>query len=225
MTPQMVSTHAGALEIYTTNTGFRASRYASGSVQSWEKACLQGGIVDVSFSLPGEPGAPGVWRAPLRRPPPPGTLLLPPAHRRRCHATHRHLDAHSLCFCLRHARPAISSQARHLDARQPRASNLPALERWPLALLLRRVRPVSRRAGGTLGLGAIASAPSWNLPGTFPSARHPPPQQTHEPTRHSTHRYPVPATARHCSPLPPRGTLLPRGTVLSACSDRDTGAF
>ncbi|EOD34380.1 hypothetical protein EMIHUDRAFT_449354 [Emiliania huxleyi CCMP1516] len=28
MTPQMVSTHAGALEIYTTNTGFRASRPA-----------------------------------------------------------------------------------------------------------------------------------------------------------------------------------------------------
>ena len=51
------------------------------------------------------------------------------------------------------------------------------------------------------------------------------PLPIHEPTRHSTHRYPVPATARHCSPLPPRGTLLPRGTVLSACSDRNTGAF
>ena len=145
MTPQMVSTHAGALEIYTTNTGFRASRYASGSVQSWEKACLQGGIVDVSFSLPGEPGAPGVWRAPLRRPPPPGTLLLPPAHRRRCHATHRHLDADSLCFCLRHARPAILSQA-------PPSCHRPAI--WMLGNLGRATYPLSNDGLWPFSFGA-----------------------------------------------------------------------
>lgn len=38
MTPQMVSTRNGCLEIITTNTGFRAALYASASLQSWSKA-------------------------------------------------------------------------------------------------------------------------------------------------------------------------------------------
>ena len=52
-----------ALEITTTNTGFRDGLFASGSVQGWNKFCVQGGIVDVSFTLPGERGVPGVWPA------------------------------------------------------------------------------------------------------------------------------------------------------------------
>ena len=64
MTPQMVTTADGALTITTTDTGFRsAGQYASGSLQSWNKFCFQGGIVDVAYSLPGDPGLPGVWPA------------------------------------------------------------------------------------------------------------------------------------------------------------------
>jgi len=63
MTPQMVTTRAGAMEITTTNTGFRAAMYASASVQTWNKVCMQGGIVEASFSLPGRAGRPGVWPA------------------------------------------------------------------------------------------------------------------------------------------------------------------
>lgn len=63
MTPQMVSTRAGAMEIRTTNTGFRAAMYASASVQSWNKVCVQGGIVEATVSLPGRAGRPGVWPA------------------------------------------------------------------------------------------------------------------------------------------------------------------
>ena len=63
MTPAMATTRGGALEIRTTNTGFRASMYASASVQSWDKVCVQGGIIEVSFTLPGAPGRPGVWPA------------------------------------------------------------------------------------------------------------------------------------------------------------------
>ena len=60
-TPDAVTTRLGALEITATNTGFRDATYASGSVQGWNKFCLQGGIVDVSYTLPGNPGVPGVW--------------------------------------------------------------------------------------------------------------------------------------------------------------------
>ena len=60
-TPDAVTTRLGALEITATNTGFRDATYASGSVQGWNKFCLQGGIVDVSYTLPGKPGVPGVW--------------------------------------------------------------------------------------------------------------------------------------------------------------------
>jgi beta-glucanase (GH16 family) len=60
---QMVSTRAGSIEIRTTNTGFRAAMYASASVQSWNKVCVQGGIVEVTVSLPGRAGRPGVWPA------------------------------------------------------------------------------------------------------------------------------------------------------------------
>ena len=60
-TPDAVTTRLGALEITATNTGFRDATYASGSVQGWNKFCLQGGIVDVSYTLPGDPGVPGVW--------------------------------------------------------------------------------------------------------------------------------------------------------------------
>ena len=61
LTPDAVTTRLGALEITATNTGFRDAKYASGSVQGWNKFCLQGGIVDVSYTLPGDPGVPGVW--------------------------------------------------------------------------------------------------------------------------------------------------------------------
>lgn len=63
MTPEAVTTRRGALEITTTNTGFRDGAYASGSVQGWNKFCMQGGIIDVSFTLPGAPGLSGVWPA------------------------------------------------------------------------------------------------------------------------------------------------------------------
>ena len=61
LTPDAVTTRLGALEITATNTGFRDAKYASGSVQGWNKFCMQGGIVDVSYTLPGDPGVPGVW--------------------------------------------------------------------------------------------------------------------------------------------------------------------
>ena len=65
MSPDMVTTRNGALEITTTNTGGlgQSAKYSSGSVQSWNKFCFQGGAVEVSFSLPGLPGLPGVWPA------------------------------------------------------------------------------------------------------------------------------------------------------------------
>jgi hypothetical protein len=61
MTPDAVTTRLGALEVTTTNTGFRDSYFASGSVQGWNKFCMQGGIIDISYTLPGRPGVPGVW--------------------------------------------------------------------------------------------------------------------------------------------------------------------
>ena len=63
MTPEAVTTRRGALEITTTNTGFRDGAYASGSVQGWNKFCMQGGVIDVSFTLPGAAGVSGVWPA------------------------------------------------------------------------------------------------------------------------------------------------------------------
>ncbi|CAG8677067.1 3304_t:CDS:2 [Cetraspora pellucida] len=59
--PDMVTTKDGKLQITITNEIIRGLNYKSGMLQSWNKFCFQGGILEVSVSLPGDGKTQGFW--------------------------------------------------------------------------------------------------------------------------------------------------------------------
>jgi hypothetical protein len=63
MRPEMVTTERGFLKITTDRVRYRGTAYSSGQVMSWNKFCLTGGIVEIEFVLPGQPGLGALWPA------------------------------------------------------------------------------------------------------------------------------------------------------------------
>jgi beta-glucanase (GH16 family) len=63
MRPEMVTTERGFLKIQTDKQRYRGTAYSSGQVMSWNKFCMSGGLVEVRFVLPGQPGVEGLWPA------------------------------------------------------------------------------------------------------------------------------------------------------------------
>ncbi|CAG8765327.1 27285_t:CDS:2 [Dentiscutata erythropus] len=61
--PDMVTTKDGKLQITITNEIIHGLNYTSGMLQSWNKFCFQGGILEVSVSLPGDGKTQGFWPA------------------------------------------------------------------------------------------------------------------------------------------------------------------
>jgi len=59
--PDAVTTKNGTLQIRLDPFKNHNLNYRSGMVQSWNKLCFKGGVLEVSASLPGPPGVPGVW--------------------------------------------------------------------------------------------------------------------------------------------------------------------
>jgi beta-glucanase (GH16 family) len=66
-TPQHATTDEGKLKITTTkspdplvNNGIS---YGSAMLQTWNKFCFTGGIIEFSAQLPGAPKIPGLWPA------------------------------------------------------------------------------------------------------------------------------------------------------------------
>lgn len=56
-----VSTHDGTLVLQMDNFFNHNVNYRSGMLNSWNQICFQGGALEVSVSLPGPGGAPGLW--------------------------------------------------------------------------------------------------------------------------------------------------------------------
>jgi beta-glucanase (GH16 family) len=66
--PNMATTHKGNLVITSGKQKKHLylgeeERYDSAMLQSWNKFCFRGGVVEISATLPGIPGVPGLWPA------------------------------------------------------------------------------------------------------------------------------------------------------------------
>ncbi|TIC00650.1 concanavalin A-like lectin/glucanase [Wallemia mellicola] len=59
--PEQVMTRDGALEITMENTDVGDLHYKSGMVQSWNKFCFSGGIIEFAIQLPGRGDVSGFW--------------------------------------------------------------------------------------------------------------------------------------------------------------------
>ncbi|KAK9762728.1 hypothetical protein K7432_011267 [Basidiobolus ranarum] len=59
--PKAVSTSDGSMKIRMTKEEINGHSYMSGMVQSWNKFCFTGGIIEVNVSLPGSSEIPGFW--------------------------------------------------------------------------------------------------------------------------------------------------------------------
>lgn len=59
--PDMITTKDGYLEITFDNFRNHDLNYRSGMLQSWNKLCMQGGIIEASISLPGKGEVSGLW--------------------------------------------------------------------------------------------------------------------------------------------------------------------
>ncbi|KAG2185990.1 hypothetical protein INT43_002428 [Umbelopsis isabellina] len=60
-TPDAVTTAGGNLVITMQQQNSHNLNYTSGMLQSWNKLCFTGGIIEVNVSLPGPPNVPGFW--------------------------------------------------------------------------------------------------------------------------------------------------------------------
>ncbi|KAK9762729.1 beta-glucan synthesis-associated protein [Basidiobolus ranarum] len=61
--PDAVSTSDGSMKITMSKHEINGQSYMSGMVQSWNKFCFTGGIIEVNVSLPGSSDVPGFWPA------------------------------------------------------------------------------------------------------------------------------------------------------------------
>ncbi|KAL7273224.1 beta-glucan synthesis-associated protein [Rhizina undulata] len=59
--PDAITTENGALRIRLDAFRNHDLDYRSGMLQSWNKLCFKGGVLEVSASLPGPAGVPGLW--------------------------------------------------------------------------------------------------------------------------------------------------------------------
>lgn len=59
--PDAATTLGGTLQLRLDSFRNHDLDYRSGMVQSWNKLCFKGGVLEVSASLPGPPGTPGLW--------------------------------------------------------------------------------------------------------------------------------------------------------------------
>eukprot|EP01062_Namystynia_karyoxenos_P026924 TRINITY_DN20781_c0_g1_i1.p1 TRINITY_DN20781_c0_g1~~TRINITY_DN20781_c0_g1_i1.p1 ORF type:complete len:514 (+),score=161.60 TRINITY_DN20781_c0_g1_i1:83-1543(+) len=62
-TPSAVTTRNGSMVITLSDRITAGHPYTSGMVQSWNKMCFTGGVVDVKVKLPGDGTKPGYWPA------------------------------------------------------------------------------------------------------------------------------------------------------------------
>ncbi|ORY07190.1 concanavalin A-like lectin/glucanase [Basidiobolus meristosporus CBS 931.73] len=63
LSPDAVTTFDGSMKIQMTKQEINGHQYRSGMVQSWNKFCFTGGIIEVNVSLPGRGDIPGFWPA------------------------------------------------------------------------------------------------------------------------------------------------------------------
>ncbi|PWN44835.1 SKN1-domain-containing protein [Ceraceosorus guamensis] len=61
--PSAVTTRDGALQITATEIENHNLNFRSGEIQSWNKLCYQGGLLEVGVRLPGSPQVSGWWPA------------------------------------------------------------------------------------------------------------------------------------------------------------------
>jgi beta-glucanase (GH16 family) len=59
--PDAVTTYEGTLELRLDHFANHGLSYRSGMLNSWNQLCFKGGIFEVSVSLPGPGGSPGLW--------------------------------------------------------------------------------------------------------------------------------------------------------------------
>ncbi|KAG2186280.1 hypothetical protein INT43_002718 [Umbelopsis isabellina] len=59
--PDMITTEGGSLVITMANIPTHNLDYRSGMLQSWNKLCFTGGLLEVNVSLPGDPSVAGFW--------------------------------------------------------------------------------------------------------------------------------------------------------------------
>ncbi|KAG0127994.1 beta-glucan synthesis-associated [Tuber indicum] len=59
--PDAVTTRDGTLQMRLDVFRNHDLNYRSGMIQSWNKLCFKGGVLEVSVSLPGPPSVPGLW--------------------------------------------------------------------------------------------------------------------------------------------------------------------
>ncbi|CAM0135235.1 unnamed protein product [Umbelopsis sp. WA50703] len=59
--PDMITTQGGSLVITLDNIPTHNLDYRSGMLQSWNKLCFTGGLLEVNVSLPGDPSVAGFW--------------------------------------------------------------------------------------------------------------------------------------------------------------------
>lgn len=59
--PDAITTKDGSLQITITAEDIHDLKYRSGMLQSWNKFCFTGGIIEVNVSLPGVNNVPGFW--------------------------------------------------------------------------------------------------------------------------------------------------------------------
>ncbi|KAE8251409.1 hypothetical protein A4X06_0g2694 [Tilletia controversa] len=62
-TPLGATTKDGSLQISLTEQPMNNLNFKSAMLQSWNKLCVQGGYLEVSVMLPGDPTVPGYWPA------------------------------------------------------------------------------------------------------------------------------------------------------------------
>ncbi|KIY46300.1 glycoside hydrolase family 16 protein [Fistulina hepatica ATCC 64428] len=62
-TPAAINTSDGALHITLSKTKHVTLDYESGMLQSWNKFCFTGGLIEASIRLPGNPSVSGLWPA------------------------------------------------------------------------------------------------------------------------------------------------------------------
>ncbi|KIY48568.1 beta-glucan synthesis-associated protein KRE6 [Fistulina hepatica ATCC 64428] len=61
--PSAINTSGGAMHITMSKTAHGSLNYTSGMVQSWNKFCFTGGILEVAVRLPGKNDISGLWPA------------------------------------------------------------------------------------------------------------------------------------------------------------------
>jgi beta-glucanase (GH16 family) len=59
--PVAVTTGGGTLQLTLSNFPNHGLQYMSGMLNSWNQLCFKGGVFEVSVSLPGPAGVPGLW--------------------------------------------------------------------------------------------------------------------------------------------------------------------